>query len=57
MKYVIRISNMGGIFVEEDAPGSKDWGEYVFRIEAENEEDVLKSAEFQKAQELSEELF
>lgn len=53
-KYAIRISSLGGVFVEED--GGREWGEYVLRVEAADEAAVYGTAEYREAQDLAEKM-
>ena len=53
-KYAIRISSLGGVFVEED--GGREWGEYVRRVEATDEAAVYGTAEYREAQDLAEKM-
>ena len=53
-KYAIRISSLGGIFIEED--GGREWGEYVLRVEATDEAAVYGTAEYREAQDLAEKM-
>ena len=54
MKFVIRVSSLGGVFVEEE--GGKEWGEYVRRVEAPDEAAVYQTAEYREAQDLAEKM-
>lgn len=53
-KYAIRISSLGGVFVEED--GGREWGEYVLRVEATDEDAVYRTTEYREAQDLAEKM-
>ena len=52
MKFAIRVSNLGGVFVE--AEGEREWGEHIFHVEAPSEDSVYGTAEYRKAQDLAE---
>lgn len=52
MKFAIRVSSLGGIFVEQDC--GREWGEYILRVEAPDEEAVYRTTEYREAQDLSE---
>ena len=54
MKFVIRISSLGGVFVEEE--GGKEWGEHILRVEAADEAAVYKTTEYREAQDLAEKI-
>ena len=54
MEFAIRISNLGGIFIEED--GGREWGEYVLRVEAAEEAAVYGTAAYREAQDLAEKM-
>ena len=54
MKFAIRVSSLGGVFVEED--GGREWGEYVLRVEAADEAAVYGTAEYREAQDLAEKI-
>jgi hypothetical protein len=54
MMFAIRVSSLGGIFIEED--GGKDWGEYVRRVDAADEAEVYGTAEYREAQDLAEKM-
>ena len=54
MKFAIRVSSLGGVFVEEE--GGREWGEYVLRVEAVDEVAVYGTAEFREAQALAEKI-
>ena len=54
MKFAIRVSSLGGVFVEEE--GGREWGEYVRRVEADNESAVYQTAEYREAQDLAEKI-
>jgi hypothetical protein len=53
-KYAIRISSLGGVFVEEE--GGREWGEHILRVEAADEEAVYQTAEYREAQDLAEKM-
>ncbi len=55
MKFVIRVSRLGGVFVEEEE-GGREWGEYALRVEAPDEAAVYQTAEYREAQALSEKM-
>ena len=54
MKFTIRVSSLGGVFVEED--GGREWGEYILRVEAADEAAVYGTAEYREAQDLAEKI-
>ena len=54
MKFAIRVSSLGGVFVEED--GGREWGERILRVEADNESEVYQTAEYREAQTLAEKI-
>jgi hypothetical protein len=54
MKFAIRVSSLGGVFVEEE--GGREWGEHILRVEAADEAAVYQTAEYREAQDLAERL-
>jgi hypothetical protein len=52
--FAIRVSSLGGIFIEED--GGKDWGEYVRRVDAADEAAVYQTAEYREVLRLAEKM-
>jgi len=54
MKFVIRVSSLGGVFVEEE--GGREWGEHILRVEAPGEDAVYQTAEYREAQDLAEKM-
>jgi len=51
-RFAIRVSSLGGVFVEED--GGREWGEHILRVEAPDEAAVYQTAEYREAQDLAE---
>lgn len=54
MKFVIRVSSLGGVFVEED--GGREWGEHILRVKAPDKAAVYQTAEYREAQDLAEKM-
>jgi len=50
--FAIRVSSLGGIFVEQD--GGREWGEHILRVEAPDEAAVYQTAEYREAQDIAE---
>ena len=54
MKFAIRVSSLGGVFVEEE--GGREWGEHILRVEATDEAAVYQTAEYSQARDLAEKM-
>lgn len=54
MKFAVRVSSLGGIFVEAD--GGREWGEHILRVEGEDESEVYGTSEYREAQDLAEKI-
>lgn len=52
--FAIRVSSLGGVFVEEE--GGREWGEHILRVEAPDEAAAYQTAEYREAQDLAEKM-